>query len=267
MLGAYGRGCLEEAELHRHAARPRGGWRARGGDGELGSAGAARRRVARGRAAPGSRAKSVLEHLEHRAACRARRPGGRAGRAVTAVPPSVTSCSSPCTRVIPSGLPERSFVAKFPSVATTLRPDQLDLPEEVRLAGLDLVRLRVAVPGRPALEDVRDVDVVARQADPVEQLVEQLARPAPTNGTPCWSSWKPGRLADEHQVGVGIAEPNTTCVRPCGERGSACSRHALGGVARRASRRAVRRQCRSHSFRRSSRRRHCRRSSAAAAVP
>ena len=24
---------------------------------------------------------------------------------------------------------------------------------------------------------------------------------APTNGTPCLSSWKPGRLADEHQVG------------------------------------------------------------------
>ena len=29
---------------------------------------------------------------------------------------------------------------------------------------------------------------------------------APTNGSPCLSSWKPGRLADEHQVGVGVAD-------------------------------------------------------------
>jgi hypothetical protein len=36
---------------------------------------------------------------------------------------------TPCTRVIPSGLPESSFVAKLPSVATTFG-DQLDLPEE-----------------------------------------------------------------------------------------------------------------------------------------
>ena len=27
----------------------------------------------------------------------------------------------------------------------------------------------------------------------------------PTNGSPCLSSWKPGRLADEHQVGVRVA--------------------------------------------------------------
>ena len=33
-----------------------------------------------------------------------------------------------------------------------LRLDQLDLPEEVRLAGLDLLRQRVAVAGRPALQ-------------------------------------------------------------------------------------------------------------------
>ena len=41
--------------------------------------------------------------------------------------------------MIPVGFPERSFVAKFPSVADELRLDQLDLAEEVALAGLDLV--------------------------------------------------------------------------------------------------------------------------------
>ena len=47
--------------------------------------------------------------------------------------------------MIPSGLPERSFVAKLPSVAIDLRPDQLDLAEEVALAGVDLLGLRIAV--------------------------------------------------------------------------------------------------------------------------
>src|SRR5438445_11095634 len=35
-----------------------------------------------------------------------------------------------------------------------LRPDQLDLLPEMALAGLDLVRLRIAVAGRPALYDI-----------------------------------------------------------------------------------------------------------------
>ena len=46
-----------------------------------------------------------------------------------------------------------------------LRLDQLDLAEEMRLAGLDLVLLRVAVARRAAFEDVRDVDVLAPQFD------------------------------------------------------------------------------------------------------
>jgi len=51
-------------------------------------------------------------------------------------------------------------------------PDQLDLLEEVRLAGLDLLWQRVAVPRRPALQDVRDVDLLARHPDTGEQLLE-----------------------------------------------------------------------------------------------
>src|SRR5688572_14521473 len=42
-----------------------------------------------------------------------------------------------------------------------LRTDAVDLPEEEALAGLDLVRVRVAVPWRPALDHVGDVDVAA----------------------------------------------------------------------------------------------------------
>ena len=77
----------------------------------------------------------------------------------------------PCTLVMPAGFPESSFVAKLPSVATTLRLDQLDLPEQVRLAGRDLLRERVAVPRRPAVvhdtagrhEVVRLLDVDAEE--------------------------------------------------------------------------------------------------------
>src|SRR3954451_12328001 len=56
-----------------------------------------------------------------------------------------------------------------------LRLDQLDLPEEVPLARLDLLRQRVALPGRAAPRDVRDVPVLARETAPREQLAEQLA--------------------------------------------------------------------------------------------
>ena len=84
------------------------------------------------------------------------------------------------------------------------RLDQLDLPEEMALARLDLVRLRVAVPGRAALQDVRDEDVAALQSDPGEQLVEQLARLADERQS-LLVLVEAGRLADEHQLGVRVA--------------------------------------------------------------
>ena len=52
--------------------------------------------------------------------------------------------------------------------------DQLDLAEQVRLAGRDLALERVAVLRRPALEDVREVDLVPAEADAREEPLEQL---------------------------------------------------------------------------------------------
>src|SRR5204862_490767 len=86
-----------------------------------------------------------------------------------------------------------------------LRLDQRDLAEEVALAGLDLVRLRIAVAGWPAFEHVRDIDLVALEPDPGEELVEQLARLA-DEGLALLVLVEPGRLADEHQVGGWIAD-------------------------------------------------------------
>ncbi len=73
------------------------------------------------------------------------------------------------------------------------------------LAGLDLVRLRVAVAGRAALQDVRHIDLVALEADPGEQLVEELPRLADER-LALLILVVAGRLADEHQVGVRITD-------------------------------------------------------------
>ena len=155
-------------------------------------------------------------------ACRERPRDGRSGRAGRAIPPSTTSCSRPCTRVIPSGLPESSLVAKFPSVQIDLRLDQLDLAEEVALARGDLLGLRVAVPGRPALQDVRHEHVVAGEADPGEELAEQLAGGADERD-PLLVLVEARRLADEHDVRGrrARAEDRLGAGRP--RAGSACS--------------------------------------------
>ena len=84
-----------------------------------------------------------------------------------------------------------------------LRLDQLDLAEEVRLAGLDLVRLRVAVAGRAAFEDVRHKDVVPGNPDSGEQPVEQLPGLA-DEGDALLVLVEAGSLADEHQVGARV---------------------------------------------------------------
>src|SRR5688572_29665246 len=54
---------------------------------------------------------------------------------------------------------------------------------------------------------------------------------APTNGIPCWSSWKPGASPTNIRSAVGLPAPKTTCVRPCESRQrvhpeTACSKEA-----------------------------------------
>ena len=62
--------------------------------------------------------------------------------------------------------------------------DRLDLPEQERLARRDLVRLRVAVLGRPALDHVGDVDVVARVARSPRSSSSAAGRRARRTGCP-----------------------------------------------------------------------------------
>src|SRR5215212_770301 len=58
---------------------------------------------------------------------------------------------------------------------------------------------------------------------------------APTNGTPCLSSWKPGASPTNMRSAAGSPDPNTTCVRPpaSGQRvqSATASRYAWRSVA------------------------------------
>src|SRR6266540_897814 len=105
----------------------------------------------------------------------------------------------------PMGLAGQELRGEVPERRDQLRLDQLDLAEEVRLAGLDLVRLRIAVARRAALDHVRDVHVLARQADPLEELVEELARLADERIALLVFVEARG-LPDEQEVCVGVSD-------------------------------------------------------------
>ena len=152
------------------------------------------------------------------AACRARPRDGRSGRASPALPPSTTCCSRPCTCVIPAGLPERSFVAKLPSVATSVGWISSIWRKRCDSQASISSGCGSRLPGGPALEDVRDVDVLARQPDPVEQLAEQLARRRRRTARPACPRGSPAPRRRTSARRVGEPEPKTTCVRVCGER-------------------------------------------------
>ena len=116
-----------------------------------------------------------------------------------------------------------------------LRLDGVDLPEQEWLARLDFVLLGVAVLRRPALDHVRDVHVLALQIDRFDDLRQQLPGAADErNALLIFVGAR--RFADEHQIGVGIADAEDDLLPS--ERvqlAAACSRRR----SRRESRRAV----------------------------
>ena len=136
---------------------------------------------------PGSTAKSERSAwncaLDSPPPCRIA-AGWNVGRTVR--PPISKRC--PRTRLIEAGRSRMNRVAKLPERDDHARVDGADLALQVRLAGVDLVGQRVAVARRPALHDVRDVDVLARR--PISPSIFVSSWPAaPTNGSPCLSSW------------------------------------------------------------------------------
>ena len=77
--------------------------------------------------------------------------------------------------------------------------DQLDLPPQVALAGLDLVGQGIPIARRSAHDDIGDVHLVAREADTREQLLQQLPRGSDERDA-LLVLVEPRRLADEHQI-------------------------------------------------------------------
>ena len=114
-----------------------------------------------------------------------------------------------------SGVLSSVCAANVPSATITFGRIDVDLPEQERLARGDLVRLGVAVLGRAALDDVGDVDVVARRSRSPRSSSSAAARRGRRTESPCMSSSRARRLADEHQLGAAdCPTPNTICRRP-----------------------------------------------------
>jgi hypothetical protein len=84
------------------------------------------------------------------------------------------------------------------------RLDELDLAQQVVLAVVDLSRMRIAIAGRPALQHVHHEDVRAGHPDVGQQAIQELARLADERD-PLLVLVAARGLADEHEVGVGIA--------------------------------------------------------------
>ena len=85
-----------------------------------------------------------------------------------------------------------------------LRLGQFDLPLDERAADFGFVRRWCAVSRRPPGNDVGDIGRCPVETDRRKYTVEQLSRPADER-QPFDVLVAPGRLADQHQVGFGIA--------------------------------------------------------------
>src|SRR5688572_17685341 len=100
---------------------------------------------------------------------------------------------------------EQTLRGKLAERDDDTRLDDVDLAKQEWLALLHFVGLGIAVPRWSTLDDVSDVDVLARQLDGLDDLRQQLAGAADE-----WLALDvfvgARRLADEHQVGVRVAD-------------------------------------------------------------
>ena len=119
------------------------------------------------------------------------------------------SCHWPRMRPIDSFGLQHVLRRRAPERHDHLRPDDLDLPLEVRRARRDLVRRRLAIVRRAALHDVRDEHLLALQAHRRDPLV----RAAPPRGRrtagPCRSSFSPGPSPMKKIFASGSPSPKT----------------------------------------------------------
>src|SRR5215211_1327905 len=113
---------------------------------------------------------------------------------------------------MPSGRPDRSFVAKFPSVATTFGSISSICfqrwPSHAWISSGSGSRL----PGGRHFNTLTTNTSPRSRPIPASSLSSSF--PAwPTNGSPCLSSWKPGASPTNIRSASGLPTPKTTCVR------------------------------------------------------
>ena len=185
-----------------------------------------RRGVGDGVAARPSRGRSPRAGLDQRPGTPAMSSSSPSSRLGAAPPPGGTCAYASASRAPVSG--RRGAACRGPGADARARHERLhrvaaerhdqrriehlELAPQVRRAGGDLVRLRVAVAGRAALDDVGDEDLVAAPADAIQQLTSRP--PArPTNGRPSRSSLKPGPSPTNTTSVSGLPSPGTACVR------------------------------------------------------
>ncbi len=106
-------------------------------------------------------------------------------------------------------------------------PEQRQLPLEPDVAGLNLLRLRVAIVRRPAFDGVHDIDLIAIQTEGGEHAIQKLSG-ASDKGQSLAVLLLAGRLADEHEIRMRVAAAEHDMGAAVGQRTAA----AVGGLPR-----------------------------------
>ena len=153
--------------------------------------------------------------------------------------PSRYGNSRPRSFVMPSLVSSSSLVAKLPSVTTTRGSMNSTWPRGTGGTLSISSGQRVAVARRAALHDVGDVHLVAGEPDALDEAGEQLPGPAHERlaGEVLLLA---GTLADEQQVGVGIADAEHHLRAVAGERALRARERLALEVGERGERKVVR---------------------------
>src|SRR5260363_239148 len=103
--------------------------------------------------------------------------------------------------------------SEAPKRKNQFRPDECNLPPQIRFALRHFIGLRVAVARRTAFDDICNVDILAaRQSNGAQHIVQQASR-LTNKGSPRRSSFAPGASPTSIQSAFESPTPNTVWVR------------------------------------------------------
>ncbi len=94
--------------------------------------------------------------------------------------------------------------SRLPKSHDHLWPNNLDLPQQIRPARINLRRCRRRVPRRTNLQNIRDIHRLTRQPHRTDHPLKKLTRP-PNKRPPRPVLVSPGRLTNKHQPRLSIS--------------------------------------------------------------